>query len=440
MTNKTDYTADSVAVSAKKRLTGELRLPGDKSISHRAAMIAALASGKSTLQNFSSAEDCAATLSCLQALSVRIAKDGSTVTIEGVGPDGLREPAEALDAQNSGTTMRLLAGILAGQAFPSTLTGDASLLSRPMQRIAEPLRLMGAQVDLETNGFAPLRIAGRRPLQAIKYQLPIASAQIKSAVLFAGLMADGETIVVEPVPTRDHTERLLLEFGASIERSENVVNVQGGSQLRSRNFTIPGDISSAAFFIAAAIALPGSDLTIHDVGLNPTRTKFLESMQLIGGEITVMNNRLEAGEPIGSLRVRPMVSNNRQNLKIQGDAVASLIDELPLLAFLAASVGCGMELRGAQELRLKESDRITATVENLTRMGAQITAMEAGWKLEPGAKLDGASLESFGDHRIAMACAIAAMTAQGESQIAGARTAVAVSLAEFWTLLESVTT
>jgi 3-phosphoshikimate 1-carboxyvinyltransferase len=436
--DSSDYNREVTIVSPINRIRGELRLPGDKSISHRAAMIAALASGKSTLQNFSSAEDCAATLSCLEALGVQIAKDGSTVTIEGVGPDGFREPAEALDAQNSGTTMRLLAGILAGQPFTSTVTGDTSLLSRPMQRIAEPLRLMGAQVDLETNGRAPLRIAGRRPLQAINYQLPIASAQIKSAVLFAGLMAAGETIVVEPVPTRDHTERLLLECGASIERSDNVVSVQGGLQLRSRNFTVPGDISSAAFFIAAAIALPDSDLTIHDVGLNPTRTRFLESMQLIGGEITVMNKRLEAGEPIGSLRVRQLASNSRQNLEISGDAVASLIDELPLLAFLAASVGCGMELRGAQELRLKESDRITATVENLTRMGAEVAAKEDGWTLEPGAKLRGASLDSFGDHRIAMACSIAAMTAQGESQIAGARTAVAVSLPEFWRLLESV--
>jgi len=431
-------TDDSVAISPISRLHGELRLPGDKSISHRAAMIASLAHGKSTLSNFSSAQDCAATLECLRALGVRINTNGSTVTIHGGGPSGFVSPSQTLDARNSGTTMRLLAGMLAGQPFSTIVTGDDSLRSRPMLRVAEPLRLMGAEVELESNGCAPLRISGRQPLRAIHYQLPIASAQIKSAVLLAALTADGITTVEEPVQTRDHTERILREFGMEIETNVNAISIRGGVELVPRELSIPGDISSAAFFIAAAISLPGSDVFVRDVGLNPTRTAFLSKLRTIGADIVASDERLEGGEPVGSLRVRGLPLSDARKLEISGAEVSALIDELPLLGFLSAALGWEMELRDASELRVKESDRIAATVQNLARMGAHIEERDDGWQIKAGNKLHGATLSSFNDHRIAMSCAVAALSANGPSRIERARATVGVSLPEFWSLLGSL--
>ncbi|HEV7681580.1 MAG TPA: 3-phosphoshikimate 1-carboxyvinyltransferase [Pyrinomonadaceae bacterium] len=432
-----NFNERAVTVAPLKRLRGELRLPGDKSISHRAAMIAALAHGESVVENFSSAQDCRATLDCLEALGVRVLRDRANVTINGTAPSGFEAPKAILDAQNSGTTMRLLAGILAGQPFATTITGDASLLSRPMLRVARPLLLMGAEVETEANGCAPLRITGR-PLNPIHYQLPIASAQVKSAILLAGLAADGITTVEEPTQTRDHTERLLREFGAPVERSGNKLSIQGGVELHSRQLFVPGDISSAVFFIAAAVLLPGSDLLIRDVGLNPTRTGFLTALQTIGAEIVLLDERLESGEPVGTLSVRGIALPGPRALEISGAQVSNLIDELPLLAFLAAGLGCEMTLRDAGELRFKESDRIAATVANLTRMGAAAEERPDGWLIKRNEKLHGARLSAFGDHRIAMACAIAACAAEGESEIEGAANSVAVSLPEFWSLLESV--
>jgi 3-phosphoshikimate 1-carboxyvinyltransferase len=427
-----------VSVTPINRLRGELCLPGDKSISHRAAMIASLAHGESILENFSSAQDCAATLDCLQALGVRVEKDGSTITVLGTGASGLQKPAEILNAQNSGTTMRLLSGILASQPFETTITGDDSLLSRPMQRVAEPLRLMGAEVVLGANGCAPLRIKGQRPLRTVEYQLPIASAQIKSAVLLAGLAADGTTTVEEPAPTRDHTERLLREFGARIESNGKRISIRGGAKLNSRRLFVPGDISSAAFFIAAAASLPGSDLLIRDVGLNPTRTAFLSALRTLGADIVVSDEHLEGGEPVGSLRIQSDTLKEPRSLEISGAEISNLIDELTLLGFVAASLGCKMTLRGAGELRVKESDRIAATVANLSRMGAYAKERADGWLIDGTGKLHGAPLSAFGDHRIAMGCAVAALSAQGPSQIEGAANSVAVSLPEFWKLLKSV--
>ncbi|HLN97881.1 MAG TPA: 3-phosphoshikimate 1-carboxyvinyltransferase [Pyrinomonadaceae bacterium] len=434
----TDDIDDTMAVSPIRRLRGELRLPGDKSISHRAAMIASLARGQSILENFSTAQDCAATIDCLRALGVRVAQSESTIIVEGNGIAELQTPSQTLDAQNSGTTMRLLAGILAGQPFTTTITGDLSLVTRPMRRVAEPLRMMGAEVELDARDCAPLRITGRRPLHSINYQTPIASAQIKSAVLLAALAAEGITTVAEPVQTRDHTERLLREFGAQIEWDEKAVSVQGGVELQSRQLVIPGDISSAAFFIAAAASLPGSDLVIREVGLNPTRTHFLATLKALGADINVTEERLEAGEPVGSIHVRGVPLKETTRLDISGASVSNLIDELPLLAFLSASLGCEMTLRDAGELRVKESDRIAATVANLSSMGAAIDERVDGWRLEAGGKLQGAYLSAFNDHRIAMSCAAAALSASGTSQIAGARNSVAVSLPEFWRLLETV--
>jgi 3-phosphoshikimate 1-carboxyvinyltransferase len=431
-------TDDNVAVFAIARLRGELRLPGDKSISHRAAMIASLAHGKSTLLNFSSAQDCAATLDCLRALGVPININGSTVTIHGVGSSGLAAPSQMLDAGNSGTTMRLLAGVVAGQPFSTIITGDESLRSRPMLRVAEPLRLMGAEVELESNGCAPLRITGRQPLRACHYQLPIASAQIKSAVLLAALTGDGITSVEEPVQTRDHTERLLREFGAEVDRNGNAISIRGGMELHACDLSIPGDISSAAFFIAAAVSLPGSDLFIRDVGLNPTRTAFLSKLRRMGADIVVSDERLEGGELVGSLRVRGLPIADARKLEISGAEVSALIDELPLLGFMSAALGWEMDLRDASELRVKESDRIAATVQDLARMGADIDERDDGWHIKGSGKLHGAELSSFDDHRIAMSCAVAALSADGPSKIESARTTVAVSLPEFWSLLESL--
>jgi 3-phosphoshikimate 1-carboxyvinyltransferase len=425
-------------VAPIKRLRGELRVPGDKSISHRAAMLSSLARGESVLDNFSSAQDCAATIECFRALGVNIAVDGSTVVIQGAEASSLQEPKQILDAQNSGTTMRLLAGILAGQPFTTTITGDSSLRARPMLRVAEPLRLMGARVELEASGCAPISIHGVRPLQPIHYQTQVASAQIKSAVLLAGLAANGITTVEEPSPTRDHTERMLQGFGASVERNGNAVSVRGGVTLLSRQLFIPGDISSAAFYIGAAVALPQSDLFIRDVGLNPTRTAFLSTLKAMGADISIDDERLEGGEPVGSLRVRGAGLIGSRMLEISGSTISNLIDELPLLGFIAASLGWEMKLRDAKELRVKESDRITTTVDNLSRMGAHIEAFPDGWHLRANAKLHGAQLSSFGDHRIAMAAAVAALVAEGPSEIEGAGQSVAVSLPEFWTLLESV--
>lgn len=436
--DRTHSNDDALVVSPINRVRGELRMPGDKSISHRAAMLSALAAGESILNNFSSARDCVATLECLQSLGVRIVKNDARVVIEGAGPSGLQQPTQSLDAQNSGTTMRLLAGILAGQSFAATITGDDSLRTRPMLRVAEPLRLMGAQVEVAANGCAPLRINGRHPLQPIRYQLPIASAQIKSAVLLAGLAADGVTTVEEPAPTRDHTERMLPQFGARLTRNGNAHSIQGGLPLHSCKFFVPGDISSAAFFIAAAVALPDSDLFIRDVGLNPTRTSFLSTLRAMGADISVSDERLEGGEPVGTLHVRAGALKETVKLEVSDALVSNLIDELPLLAFVAASIGCEMKVSDAKELRVKESDRIAATVGNLSRMGARIEERVDGWQLYRGSKLHGAHLSSFGDHRIAMACAVAALVATGTSEIEGARDSVSVSLPEFWTLLESV--
>ena len=429
---------EPVRVSPIVRVRGELRLPGDKSISHRAAILAAMAQGESVLENFSSAADCSATLECLRALGVGIIRDGSTVRISGVGTSGFRAPSQTLNAENSGTTIRLLAGVLAGLTFTTTITGDESLLSRPMRRVAEPLRLMSAQVELEPDGCAPLRITGCRPLKAIEYKTPVASAQIKSSILLAGLNAEGTTIVEEPQPTRDHTERLLREFGVPVKCEPNIISVEGGSTLVPRSLVIPGDISSAAFFIAAATSLPGSDLLIRDIGLNPTRTGFLSVLRSMGAEISFSDERVEAGEPVGSIRVRGIATRGSERIEIFGAGVANVIDELPLIAFLAASIGCEMELRDASELRVKESDRITATVTNLARMGASIAERESGWLLKRCGKLKGAQLSSLNDHRIAMSCAIAALSADGASTIEGARDSVGVSLPEFWQLLASV--
>jgi 3-phosphoshikimate 1-carboxyvinyltransferase len=425
-----------------------LRLPGDKSISHRAAMIAALAEGTSFLSNFSTSQDCASTLDCLRRLGVSIEQQGSRVRVKGAGTQRLRAPAEPIDCGNSGSTMRMLSGILAGNSFVSTLTGDESLRARPMSRIIEPLELMGAHVISEDTR-PPLGIEGRNPLKAIRYELPVASAQVKSCVLFAGLRACGRTEVVEKLATRDHTERMLEWFGVPLRirsanadgASTNTIAIDGPASFSGRDVHIPGDISSAAFLIAAATLLSGSELEIESVGLNPTRTQFLRTLCSLGMDVEIADVHDDCNEPVGTVRVRgrQMHEARAQGLSnsLRGSLLPQLIDELPLLAVVGTQVPGGIEIRDAAELRVKETDRIAATVSNLRAMGAEVEEYEDGLAVAGATDLRGALIDSHGDHRIAMAFTVAALLADNESEITGAE-CVAISFPDFYELLDSI--
>ncbi|MEK6334863.1 MAG: 3-phosphoshikimate 1-carboxyvinyltransferase [Acidobacteriota bacterium] len=433
-------------IQPAERIRGTIKLSGDKSISHRAAIVGALAEGVSRLQNYSTSVDCEATLSCLQKLAVGVERSGKDVLVHGVGLDGLQAPAAALDCANSGTTMRLLAGVLAGQNFTSIITGDESLRARPMQRIVEPLSMMGAGVTSQ-NGRAPLVIEGRKPLNAIKYELLIASAQVKSCILLAGLHAEGTTEIIEKEPTRDHTERMLSWFGVSIEtragerEGSRSATVHRPAQIRARDVSIPGDISSAAYFIAAAALLPESSLEVRDVGMNPTRTQFVKQLQSFGLDVSVNDIAEESNELTGVVRVsgrKKQTSTEAAPVLINGKLIPQLIDELPLLAVVGSQLTGGLEIRDAAELRLKESDRIAATVQNLRKMGADVEEFDDGLRVAGRARLHGAKIDPQGDHRIAMAFAIAGLLAAGETETEDAG-CVAVSFPEFFDLLKSVT-
>jgi 3-phosphoshikimate 1-carboxyvinyltransferase len=422
-------------IQPAKFLTGGVALPGDKSISHRYAMLAALAEGASELRHFSAAADCHSTLRCLSALGAEIKIEKDTVRITGKGPLGLKESRRALDAGNSGTTMRLLTGILAGQEFTSKLTGDASLQKRPMKRVVVPLREMGADIRARDDNFAPLEIRGTR-LRAIDYQTPVASAQVKSALLLAGLFADGVTSVTEPARTRDHTELALEEFGAAVERNGRTVRVHplagtnGGGKLLARALEVPGDLSSAVFFIAAASLLRESNILIHGVGLNPTRTAILDVFAGMGASIHIVSLQSSHGEVAGDLAVK---GASLKGGVIEGEQIPLVIDELPMLAALAPFTEEGIEIRDAAELRVKESDRIAALAENLRRMGAKVEERPDGLRVEgrKAGKLRGAEIDPRGDHRIAMAFAVAALAAEGATVIRDADCA-AVSFPAFF--------
>jgi 3-phosphoshikimate 1-carboxyvinyltransferase len=416
-----------------KRISGGIEPPGDKSISHRYAMLAALAEGTSELRHFSPAADCRSTLDCLRALGIEVKREKDTVRVAGMGLRGLRESRRALDAGNSGTTMRLLMGILAGQTFSSQITGDASLRRRPMKRVMEPLRQMGAEIRAQEENFAPLEIRGGA-LHGIEYATPVPSAQVKSAVLLAGLFSEGTTVVTESVRTRDHTELALEAFGARVERKVRSTSVHGlaeaGAKLEARALDIPGDLSSAVFFIAAALLLPDSNLLLHNVGLNPTRTAVLDLLVSMGGSIKILSPVVANGEIAGDVVVR---GSELKGAVIEGDDVPQLIDELPMLAALGPFTMEGIEIRGAQELRVKESDRIAALAENLRRMGARVEERPDGLRVEGrgAGTLHGAEIEPRGDHRIAMAFAVAGLAALGETRIRDAECA-GVSYPEFF--------
>lgn len=410
-----------------------MELPGDKSISHRYAIVAALAEGRSEILNYSTAADCRSTLDCLRRLGIEIDLTSERLRISGKGLDGLQAPRRSLDAENSGTTMRMLAGVLAGQSFTSTLSGDASLRSRPMRRVVEPLRKMGAEIRALGDDCAPLEIRGGR-LHSIDYSLPIPSAQVKSAILLAGLYADGVTTVRETVRTRDHTELALREFGATIESLNKSVRIHPRPKLEARQLIVPGDLSSGVFFIAAALIVPESVLMLHNVGLNPTRTRVLDFLISMGAAIHLASVQLRDGELIGDVSVR---HSSLAGGEIIGAHVAEMIDELPMLAALGPFTEKGIEIRGAQELRVKESDRIATIAAGLRKMGARVEEFPDGLRVEgrSAEKLRGAKVEPAGDHRIAMALAIAALGAEGDTVIRDAD-CVGVSFPEFFAILE----
>lgn len=413
-------TPRSLTIVSGAPLRGEARVPGDKSISHRAVMFGALAEGETEATGFLTGEDNQRTVRALRTLGVDVRVEGTTVTIKGAGGprragQHLREPDDVLDCGNSGTTSRLLTGLLAGQPFVSVLTGDASLRSRPMGRVIEPLARMGARIIARAGGTrAPLTIVGS-PLTGIKYDSPVASAQVKSALLLAGLVADGETVIREPGPSRDHTERMLAFMGADIHRLGRYgVGVRGGTRLTGRTFAVPGDISSATFFLVAALITPGSVLLLRDVGLNPTRTGALDVLRAMGGDIEVMARREDGPEPVGDLRVR---ASRLRGTEIAGDLVVRAIDELPALSVAAAVAEGTTVIRDAQELRVKETDRIASMAEVLSRMGALVEPTSDGMVVEGGRPLRGARVASRGDHRTAMSAAVAALVAIGETVI-----------------------
>jgi len=427
----------TVTVHPTARVRGRVRLPGDKSISHRYALLAAIADGGSTIHGYSTGADCASTVACLRALGVTIetgsdAARGPTLHVRGLGLRGLQPAGGILDAGNSGSTMRMLAGVLAAHPFDSTLDGDASLRRRPMRRIMTPLQAMGARISA-VGDRPPITVHGTASIHPIDFEPEVPSAQVKSAILLAGLQSNGITRVRERVTTRDHTERALEAFGARVTRETDGVSVAGGQRLTGRNVEVPGDISSAAFWLAAAAALPGSDLVLDHVGLNPTRTAILEVLRRMGADIDTEVTREEAHEPVGSIRVRHATV---QPTVIDPSEVPGIIDELPVLAALATHGG-ELHVSGAQELRVKESDRISALAAGLRALGATIDERPDGFHVRGGGRLTGGQADAQGDHRLAMAFSIAALGATRPTTIHGAG-AAAVSYPEFFSVLESL--
>jgi 3-phosphoshikimate 1-carboxyvinyltransferase len=420
----------TVSIQPARGFGGSLRLPGDKSISHRYAMLGGIAEGTTKLRNFSSGADCASTLGCLRTLGIRWERDGGEVSIHG---GQLQAPTAALDCGNSGSTMRMLSGILAGQPFACELFGDESLSRRPMARIIQPLEAMGARIEAQEGGRPPLRISGGR-LKAVDYKMPVASAQVKSSILFAGLFAEGETRVEEPLRTRDHGEVALRAFGADVKSDSHASRITGGKRLRAIEADIPGDISSAAFFLCAASLFPDSRLVIPGLLMNPTRARLLDVLIFMGAGISVTQIEQQHGEPVGTVQT---IGRTLKGGTIAGADAAALIDEIPVLAAIAPYTKEGIEIRDARELRVKESDRIAAVAAGLRAMGAKVDEREDGLKIPGGQKLRGAEIDSLGDHRIAMAFAVAALRATGETKIRRADAAV-ISFPEFFTALEDV--
>jgi 3-phosphoshikimate 1-carboxyvinyltransferase len=431
--------AETRTVKPHTKLEGEVLVPGDKSISHRAVILNSLAKGKAEIDNFAPGRDCLATVGCLRALGVKINKKGSqdspTLLISGTGEDGLKEASNVLNAQDSATTMRLLGGLLASQPFLSVITGDVSLRSRPMRRLIEPMRLMGAEIrGRGGDSFAPLVIMGKK-LHGIDFTLPIPSAQIKSAILLAGLFAHGNTILHQTIRSRDHTERMLKQMGASLESRGNSISLLPLDRpLVSVSLRIPGDISSAAYFLIAGAIHPNARIVVRDSGINPTRTGIIEILLAMGARLSITNKRSEAGEPLADIVVE---SSELKGIEVGGDIIPRLIDEIPVLAVAGCVAKGKTVIRGAGELRVKESDRIATVASELSRLGAKIEPLPDGMVIDGGRSLTGTEVNSHFDHRLAMSLAVAGLIARGETTIKHAQ-AARVSYPAFWQTLDQI--
>ena len=418
---------------------GEVALPGDKSVSHRSVILSAIAKGITRIENFSASADCASTVDCLQSLGVEIERDLTTMTVKGVGKTGFTPAAKPLDCGNSGTTMRLMSGVLAGQRFDSILTGDDSLRKRPMLRVITPLASMGAVIDA-ADGKAPIFIQGKNPLKATLIVPEVASAQIKSAILLAGLNSDGVTSVIETTPTRDHTERMLRWLGVEVAAAEakrgKSISVSGDALLKARDIVVPSDISAAAFFMVAGACLAGSDVLMRGVGVNGSRRQIADLLSRLGANIEIFDEREVCNEPVADIRVIGGLRESPGPRRVDGDLIAGIIDEIPALAIFGTQIEGGIEVRDAAELRVKESDRIKTVVENLKRMGADVEEFPDGFSVRRS-KLKGAKIYPAGDHRIAMAFAVAGLFAEGETEIEEAE-CCDVSFPGFFSVLEGV--
>lgn len=414
------------ACSPGERVSGNIRVPGDKSISHRSIILSSIAAGRSHISGFLQGQDSLNTIAAFRQMGVPIERDGDRVRVDGVGLNGLVVPPGDLDMGNSGTAMRLLLGLLAGQDFDSRLIGDASLSARPMGRVIDPLLSMGASIECERGGRAPLQVRASSGLQAIDYEMPVASAQVKSCLLLAGLYADGETVVREPAPTRDHSERMLNAFGCKVESAGSVVRMRGGQALSACDVEVPADVSSAAFFMVAASIAPGSDIILQHVGINPTRTGVIDILRLMGAEIELLEQREIGGEPVADIRVR---SAQLVGIDIPRELVPLAIDEFPVLFIAAACARGTTRLSGAEELRVKESDRIQAMADGLGELGIDTRVADDGMVVE-GGQIGGGTVDSHGDHRIAMAFSVASLRARDVIRIEDCDN-VATSFPEF---------
>ncbi|WP_240501873.1 3-phosphoshikimate 1-carboxyvinyltransferase [Bacillus sp. MUM 13] len=414
-------------------LRGSIKVPGDKSISHRSIMFGSIAEGKTTVENFLPGADCLSTISCFKALGVQISADGDSVSIIGKGLEGLIEPTEQLDVGNSGTTIRLMMGILAGIDFHVSIQGDSSIAKRPMNRVVQPLRQMGAKIDGRKDGnFTPLSLRGGQ-LRGIHYELPVASAQVKSSILLAGLQAEGETVIIEPEKTRDHTERMIALFGGEIEKDGHKITIKGGQKLKGTHISVPGDISSAAFFMAAAAITENSEVVLENVGLNPTRTGIIDVLKEMGADMTI-DQAEESGEPYGTITVR---SSQLRGITIGGSLIPRLIDEIPIIALLAAHASGTTIIKDAAELKVKETNRIDTVAGELSKLGADILAADDGLIIKGGKPLAGNTVSSHGDHRIGMMLAIAGLITEGEMNLTDSE-AIEVSYPQFFDHLNTL--
>jgi 3-phosphoshikimate 1-carboxyvinyltransferase len=415
-----------------RSLQGEILVPGDKSISHRSVMFGAVAEGVTTVTGFLMGDDCLSTVSCFRQLGIEIEQEVDKLTVHGKGWDGLKEPKEVLNVGNSGTTIRLLMGILAGRDFHSTLIGDESIGKRPMTRVTKPLEEMGAKIEGRQNGeYTPLAIRGGG-IHGIKYHPPVASAQVKSSILLAGLQAEGKTTVVEPMQSRDHTERMIRQFGGKVENDGSSITVQGGQNLKGTTIEVPGDISSAAFFLVAGAIVPNSSITLKNVGLNPTRTGIIDVMKDMGADLTISVHEEKEFEPVGDITVK---TSSLKGTTISGDLIPRLIDELPVIALLATQAEGETIIRDAHELKVKETNRIDTVVNELTKLGATITATDDGMIIHGKNKLGGGVVSSYGDHRIGMMLAVAALICT-DDVLLEQKEAISVSYPQFFTDLE----